>query len=72
MPGTNFCRSEGVPEDLRLEEGAPNDADDAGPLGQHHQHHWGSVSPIWRYQAAAMLFLVCFMMAFAWHQEGSS
>ena len=28
-----------------MEKRSPNDADDAGPLGQHHQHHWGSVSP---------------------------
>ena len=35
----NFCRLEGVPEGHRLEKRAPNDADDAGPLGPHHQHH---------------------------------
>ena len=28
-----------------MEKRTPNDADDAGPLGQHHQHHWGPVSP---------------------------
>ena len=38
-PSTNFCRLEGVLEELRLEKRDPNDADDAGPLGQHH-HHW--------------------------------
>ena len=27
-----------------MEKRTPNDADDAGPLGQHHQHHWGPVS----------------------------
>ena len=47
-----------------MEKRTLNDADDAGPLGQH-QHHWGSVSPIWRYQAAAM-------MALGWRQEGSN
>ena len=26
----------------------------APPRGLHHQHHWGSVSPIWRYQAATI------------------
>ena len=44
----------GVPEDVKFEKRAPNDADDAGPRGLHHQHHWGSVSPIWRYQAATI------------------
>ena len=35
-----------------MEKRTPNDADDAGPLGQHHRHHWGPVSPFaW--------FLVC-------------
>ena len=24
-----------------MEKRTLNDADDAGPLGQHHQHHWG-------------------------------
>ena len=28
-----------------MEKRTPNDADDAGPLGQHHRHHWGPVSP---------------------------
>ena len=25
---------------------SPNDADDAGRGGQHHRHHWDSVSPL--------------------------
>ena len=29
----------------KMEKRTPNDADDPGPLGQHHQHHWGPVSP---------------------------
>ena len=32
----------------KLEKRTPNDADDAGPLGQHHRHHWGPVSPLAR------------------------
>ena len=28
-----------------MEKRTLSDADDAGPLGQHHQHHWGPVSP---------------------------
>ena len=28
-----------------MEKRTHNDADDVGPLGQHHQHHWGPVSP---------------------------
>ena len=39
-----------------MRNGPLHDADDAGPRGLHHQHHWGSVSPIWRYQAAAIVF----------------
>ena len=31
-----------------MEKRTPNDADDAGPLGQHHQHHWGPVSPFYQ------------------------
>ena len=46
----------GVPEGAQFEKRAPNDADDAGCRGLHHQHHWGSLSPIWTYQAAAILF----------------
>ena len=49
----------GVPEEVKFEKRAPNDADDAGPRGLHHQHHWGFVSPIWRYQAAAIVFFSC-------------
>ena len=30
-----------------MEKRAPNDADDAGQVGRHHQHHEGLVSPIW-------------------------
>ena len=44
----------GVLEEVKFEKRSPNDADDAGPRGLHHQHHWGSVSPIWRYQAASI------------------
>ena len=32
-----------------MEKRTPNDADDAGPLGQHHRHHWGPVSPFARF-----------------------
>ena len=31
-----------------MEKQTPNDADDAGPFGQYHQHHWGPVSPFSR------------------------
>ena len=31
-----------------MEKRTPNDADDAGPFGQYHQHHWGPVSPFAR------------------------
>ena len=48
----------------KMEKRTPNDADDAGPLGQHHRHHWGPVSPFaW--------FLGCFArrasMREVWH-----
>ena len=33
---------------LKMEKRTPNDVDDAGPIGQHHQHHWGPVSPFAR------------------------
>ena len=46
MPPTFFS---GASSDLRFSPGpSPNDADDAGPLGQYHQHHWGPVSPFAR------------------------
>ena len=35
---------ERVPEDLGLDKPNPNDADDAGPLCKHHQHHVELVS----------------------------
>ena len=55
-PEHHFLEVGGVPEGAQFEKRAPNDADDAGPRGLHHQHHWGSVSPIWTYQAAAIWF----------------
>ena len=40
------ARAREGPPPLRLEKRALNDADDAGQGGQHHQRHWGLVSPI--------------------------
>ena len=59
-----FAGWRGLPEELRLEKRAPDDADDAGPLGQHHQNDWGSVAPIWRYQATAILIFLHFYDGF--------
>ena len=36
------------PDTSKLVKRSPNDADDAGHGGQHHQHHWGPVSQIAR------------------------
>ena len=35
------------PDTSQLVKRSPNDADDAGHGGQHHQHHWEPVSQIW-------------------------
>ena len=35
------------PDTSKLVKRSPNDADDAGHGGQHHQHHWEPVSHIW-------------------------